>query len=176
MSMAMERGADIIRSEFTTGLSNLHAVEKQARELIERQIERLRNYPEMAMRLRQHLDETNRQEERLDRLLESYGESSSTLKDLAMKFTANMAAVSHAFSDDEIIKNTIANFAFENFEIASYQTSIAMAKMGGFHEAIPVLETSLREEEDMANWVRSHIDATTQQYLTLKASGEKADR
>lgn len=176
MSMAMERGSDVIRTEFTTALVNLHALEKQARQLMERQIERVDNYPDVAMRLRQHLDETNRQEERLDGLLEQFNESRSMLKDLAMQVTANMGAISHAMADDEILKNTFANQAFENFEIASYKSAICMAEAGGFSDAVRVLEQSLREEERMAEWVASNVETVTRQYLSLKSGGQKADR
>jgi ferritin-like metal-binding protein YciE len=177
MSMAMERGsADLIRTEFTTALVNLHAVEKQARQLMERQIERVQSYPDVAMRLRQHLDETNRQEERLDQLLDQFNESRSMLKDMAMQFTANMGAMTHAMADDEILKNTFANLAFENFEIASYRSAIAMAEAGGYSEAAQTLKQSLREEEQMAEWVGSNVETVTRQYLGLKASGESADR
>lgn len=176
MSMAMERGSDVIRTEFTTALVNLHALEKQARQLLERQIERVDNYPDVAMRLRQHLDETNRQEERLDGLLEQFNESRSMLKDLAMQVTANMGAISHAMADDEILKNTFANQAFENFEIASYKSAICMAEAGGFSDAVRALEQSLREEERMAEWVASNVETVTRQYLSLKSGGHKADR
>ncbi len=31
----------------------------------------------------------------------------------------SMAAIGHSMADDEILKNSFANFAFENFEIAA---------------------------------------------------------
>ncbi len=176
MSMAMERGSDIIRSELTTGLVNLHAVEKQARQLIERQIARVVNYPAVAQRLRQHLDETNRQEERLDKLLAQFDESRSVLKDMAMQMSANMGAIMHAAADDEILKNTFANLAFENFEIASYKSAICMAEAGSFNDVSRVLQQSLHEEEDMAGWISANVDQVTRQYLDLKSQSEKADR
>ncbi len=113
---------DVLRNEFVTGLVNIHAVEKQAMQLMQRQIERTRDYPEVAARLRRHMDETTMQHERLDKLLSQFGATPSTLKDLMMQASANMAALMHAASDDEILKNTFANAAFENFEAASYES------------------------------------------------------
>lgn len=168
--------SDVIRSEFVTGLINAHALEKQARELIERQLDRVRSYPDVAARLRQHLDETNRQEERLDRLLSGMNESSSGLKDLMLKLGGNIGALMHSTADDEILKNTFANLAFENFEIASYESLLTMARMGGFGEAEQLLQQSLQEEEAMAQWIRAHVDPITRQYLDLRGMGEKADR
>ncbi|WP_342587850.1 ferritin-like domain-containing protein [Alsobacter soli] len=169
-------GSDTIRSEFITGLRNAHALEKQARQLIERQLERVKSYPDVAQKLRQHLDETNAQEERLDQLLARFDESRSVLKDMATQFMANMGAMTHAMADDEILKNTFANLAFENFEIASYRSLISIAKAGGFSQEAQVLQQSLNEELAMAKWIDEHVDDVTQQYLSLKASGQKADR
>ena len=54
---------------YTTGLRNQHAVENQAIELLSRQVERLENYPEMEARMRQHIEESRSQAQRLEELL-----------------------------------------------------------------------------------------------------------
>jgi ferritin-like metal-binding protein YciE len=46
------------QSIYLTGLRNQHAVENQAIQLLERQIGRLENYPEMADRMRRHVAES----------------------------------------------------------------------------------------------------------------------
>src|SRR5947199_1875355 len=97
------------RDIFVVGLRNAHAMEVQARELMERQSERLDEYPEVKTKLAAHLQETNEQLKRLERCLESCGESTSTLKDTAQSVLANMQAMAHATAGDEILKNTFAN-------------------------------------------------------------------
>ena len=92
-SMRSASNPEYVRDLFVTGLRNAHAVEKQAIQLLERQIERIEGYPDVAQKLRQHLAETRQQHERLDRILESFDESRSVLKDFAMEFTANMGAL-----------------------------------------------------------------------------------
>ncbi len=173
----MANGAqDVMRNEFVAGLVNIHAVEKQAMQLMQRQIERTRDYPEVAARLRRHLDETQIQHQRLDKLLSQFGASPSTIKDLMMQASANMAALMHAASDDEILKNTFANAAFENFEAASYESLIAMAETAGYEDALAPLKQSLQEERDMAEWVHDNVEMVTRRYLELKGAGLKADR
>ena len=39
---------------------------------------------------------------------------------------ANLQAMAHSTADDEILKNTFANNAFENFQIAAYKSLIAL--------------------------------------------------
>src|SRR5947209_19485433 len=106
------------RETFVVGLRNAHAMEVQARELMERQSERLDEYPEVKAKLSAHLQETKEQMRRLEQCLESCGESTSSLKDSAQSFLANTQAMMHAMAGDEILKNTFANNAFEHFEIA----------------------------------------------------------
>jgi len=171
--MAME-AADSLRSIFVTGLRDAHALENQALSIMNRQIERLENYPDVAARLRSHVEETNGQIGRLEQILTSLGESHSAIKDLGASFMANMAALTHAAAGDEILKNSFANFAFENFEVASYRALINMARRGGFNIALPLLEQSLQEEKSMAAWVEQHLDAVTDRYLTLAGSGAQA--
>ena len=54
-------------SLFITGLKNAHALENQALELMNRQVERIENYPGVKARLEQHIQETHEQIARLDR-------------------------------------------------------------------------------------------------------------
>jgi len=88
-------GKEALQTLFITGVKNAHALEKEARQILSRQIERVTNYPEVAQKLRMHLDETNRQEERIDEILHALGEDRSLLKDWATQIMGNMAAVAH---------------------------------------------------------------------------------
>lgn len=153
------------RSIFITGLRNAHAMESQAQELTERQSERLTDYPEVQQRVRQHLDETKEQLRRLDQCLESLGESRSALKDAGLSFLGNMMAGSHAMADDEILKNSFGNYAFEHYEIAAYKSLLVMAEQLGLESARSLLQQSLREEQNMAKWIDDHLRDVTIQYM-----------
>jgi ferritin-like metal-binding protein YciE len=72
--------AQTAREIFIVGLRNAHAMETQARELMERQSERLDEYPEVKTKLTAHLQETNEQLKRLEQCLEACGETTSALK------------------------------------------------------------------------------------------------
>jgi ferritin-like metal-binding protein YciE len=64
--------ADKTRDTYIAGLRNQHAVENQAIELLERQIGRLENYPEMRERMQRHLEETREQAHRIEELLSGF--------------------------------------------------------------------------------------------------------
>jgi ferritin-like metal-binding protein YciE len=156
------------RDLFVVGLRNAHAMEVQARELMERQSERLMGYPEVQAKVRQHLEETNGQLQRLEQCLGTCGESSSTIKDMAQSAMANTMAMAHAMAGDEILKNTVANNAFENFEIAAYKSLLTMCGAAGADGARPLLEQNLEEEERMAAWIAANVETVTQQYMSLE--------
>jgi ferritin-like metal-binding protein YciE len=164
----MSEMASTAREIFLTGLRNAHAMETQARELMERQSERLSEYPEIRARLKTHLVETEGQMKRLDQCLSSLGETASTLKDTAQSFMGNMMAMAHTVADDEILKNIFANNAFENFEIAAYKSLLSLCGPAGAADAKPLLEQSLKEEEAMAAWVSRNVENMTLAYLSNK--------
>ncbi|QFU14939.1 ferritin-like domain-containing protein [Microvirga thermotolerans] len=168
--------SETVRSIFVTGLQNAHALEKEAVQLMSRQLERLENYPEMSDILRRHMQETEQQIRRLDEMLHTFGEDRSLLKDVATQFMANLAAAGHMPMADEILKNTFANHAFENFEIAAYMSLIAMAEASGYGRFVPALQETLREEQNAAQAIRDQIEPITRKYLMREAQGLKADR
>jgi ferritin-like metal-binding protein YciE len=167
---------ETVKNIFITGLQNAHALEKEALQLMQRQVERFEHYPEMSDLLRTHIRETEGQLRRLDEMLHNFGEDRSLLKDMATQFMANMAAAGHMPMADEVLKNTFANHAFENFEIASYKSLITMAEAAGHQRFVPALQETLREEEKTAQLIRDMIEPITRKYLMREAEGKKADR
>src|SRR5690349_2919354 len=73
----MNAVADRSRETYIVGLRNQHAVENQAIELLERQVGRLENYPEMRERMQHHLEESREQARRIEDLLSGLGTSHS---------------------------------------------------------------------------------------------------
>ena len=163
-----------VRLIFVTGLQNAHAVEQQALSLIDRQLDRLVRYPEIAERLRSHRLETEDQIRRLEDVLGSLGERPSHLKDMALGFMGNVAALSHVMAHDEVLKNQFVNAAFENFEIASYTSLIAIAEAADLPTAGALLQETLKEEVAMAAWVQDSLPGLTRKYVDLRAGGERA--
>ncbi|WP_375408882.1 ferritin-like domain-containing protein [uncultured Methylobacterium sp.] len=168
--------ADDIHAIYAAALKNAHAVELQALQIMERQVERLQRYPEMERILRRHIDETHQQRDRLQDAMSAVNESPSALKEGILGFMGNMAALAHAPAQDEILKNSFANHAFENFEIAVYNSLIVITEAAGQSRFVSAFETSLKEEQTMAQQVHDLIRPTTQRYIELTTTGAKADR
>src|SRR3954467_7672338 len=156
--MPSSSSVDQARDIYIVGLRNQHAVENQAIELLERQVGRLENYPEMRDRMEGHIEKSREEAGRLEELLARHDTSHSALKDTLMSVFANLAALGHSTASDEVVKNTFANFAFEQYEIASYSSLLTLAELAGDTAARTALNTSLREEKEMAQWIADHLD------------------
>jgi ferritin-like metal-binding protein YciE len=162
------------RSIFITGLRNAHAMENQALSIMKPQADGIENYPSVAQKLREHIQETHGQIARLERILESLDEDASTLKDTTLSVVGTVTALGHTMASDEILKNSFANFAFENYEIAAYSSLLALAEAGGFSDAKTLLLENLREEQAMADWLKQNFRSVTLQFANLREAGETA--
>jgi len=162
------------RDLLVIGLRNAHGMEVQARELMERQCARLNDYPAVQARVRQHLGETVQQLHRLEKCLAACGETASVIKDTVMSALGNLTAMGHAAADDEILKSTFANKAFEHYEIAAYKSLITLCAQAGMHGLQEPLGQSLAEEERMAAWLDDHIEEVTLSYLAKKSAGARS--
>ncbi|WLR95422.1 ferritin-like domain-containing protein [Shinella zoogloeoides] len=166
--------SDQIRDVFIAGLRNAHAMENQALSIMKPQVKRIETYPEVAAKLEQHIAETERQIVRLEDVLTGLNEDHSTFKDLALSFTGAMAALGHTVAGDEILKNSFANFAFENFEIAAYRSLQTIAEAGSYGAAVSAIEANLSEEKAMARWLEENLVGVTTRFLSLREVGETA--
>ena len=165
-----------LRSVFITGLQNAHAVENQALSLMDRQLDRLVRYPEIAERLLAHRLETEDQIRRLDDILGSLGQRASGFKDMALGFMGNLAAMGNVMASDEVLKNQFVNAAFENFEVASYTSLLALAEAAELPTAADLLRQTLQEEVAMAAWVQESLGPLTLKYVGLRADEGRASR
>ncbi len=159
---------------YILGLRNAHAVEKEALQVMRRQVDRVTNYPEVSKRLREHINETEEQVRRLGQILDQHEARPSMLKDLVTQVMGNAATIPHSTAGYEVLKNAFANQAFEAYEIAAYKALITMAMRQGDRKAIPLLKLSLAEEERMAKWCDENIGKLTVAYLDREAPAKTA--
>jgi ferritin-like metal-binding protein YciE len=68
------------------------------------------------------------------------------------------------------------NYAFEHFEIASYESLLAMAETAKQTSCIGLLRPSLHEERAMADWLADNLRDVTLRYLELSAENIEATR
>ena len=82
---------------FLTGLKYAHAMENQAHEMLERQAERMTDYPELQQRVTEHLLETKEQLARLEKCLANPNSSLSTIEDATQFGTWAISSIAITF-------------------------------------------------------------------------------
>lgn len=152
------------RQNYIAWLRDAHAMEEQALTMLQGMADRFENYPQLRARIRSHIQETEGQLAALARLLDRKGVDSSG--DAMRPVSALAPPIAECFTDDEVVKGTLAIYAFENMEIASYRILITAAEQLGDAEAVDVFNRSLEQEEAMADWLASHSAQITRSFLS----------
>ncbi len=159
---------------YLTGLRNQHAVETQAIGTIQNELPRMKPYPELHAKMQQDKDQSETQAARLDDLLAKHGSSKSLAKEAVTGAVATVAGFAHVTAADEVLKNVLAAVAFKAYEIGSYKVLLALAEAAGATADKAALEQSMREEQDMGDWLGSHLPGFVHAYLNNQSKGETA--
>lgn len=134
---------------FIHELSDIYSAEKQLTKALPK-MARASSEQELANAFETHLEETNGQVERIDKIVEK-----CDIKLKRMKCAAMEGLVEESKDIiDAIEKGPLRDAALiggaqkvEHYEIASYGTLCAMARQLGFDDAVPLLEATLKEEK-----------------------------
>lgn len=165
---------DVAREHFLDWLRDAHAMEEQAETMMSTLSARLEHYPALKQRIDLHIEETREQARMLQTCLTRYDTDNSTMKDMTGKVMASVHGMATMFASDEVIKGGLMSYAFEHFEIATYNTLIAGARALGDQESLQVFETILLQERAMADWLAEHLPETTMSYLLIAANDSTA--
>lgn len=146
-------------------LRDAHAMENANIKTLEGQVKKFDNNPNVVGKLREHLETTRSQKERLEGVIKQLGGDVSKIKDMTGTFlSATQGAVSLS-APDAIVKSALSNYATESFEIACYQSLVAAADAQNMPDVKRVCQAILDEEREMASWLEHHIPRLTNEYL-----------
>ena len=154
---------------YVTGLRNQHAVETQAIGTLQNQLPRMTAYPELHARMQADKDGSEQQAARLDQILAGHDTNKSFLKEAVAGTVATVAGFAHAPSGDDVLKNVLAAIGFKAYEIGSYKALIALAEAAGAAEDVSFLETSMKEEQQVGDWLGSNLPGIVRAYLQQAA-------
>jgi ferritin-like metal-binding protein YciE len=147
-------------------LRDAHAMEEQAEQMMRATADRLKDYPELRLKVVEHLEDTRRQAIAVRGCIERRGGKISVVKDMAARTTAIAQGLGGLFFTNEVVKALQALYTFEHMEIAAYSILIATAEHVGDDRTKAVCETILAEEKAMAAWVYEHLLEMTHEYLS----------
>jgi len=155
---------------YLTGLRNQHAVETQAIGTVKNELSRMEPYPDLHARMQQEMERSTTQAARLDDLLAQHGTSKSVAKEAVTGTVATVAGFVHTGASDEVLKNVLAAVGYKAYEIGSYKVLLTLAEAAGATADKAVLEQSMQEEQEMGDWLGSHLPSFVHAYLNQRAN------
>ena len=164
---------DRLRRKLVDYVQNVHAMEQNVLLMLDSMILTTGD-AEIAGMLRQHKEETRRQERRLNERLKALRglNLSSTGKDLSAILAAQVKGVADLWRADKPLRNARDAFVTEHLEIAAYELLERLAERAGDPETAEVARTNRAEEEAMAQRIASNWDRFLD--LTLNEEGVRA--
>jgi len=162
------------RESVIAWLNDAYGMEKNAIQMLEHRVSDTKDHPRIQAMVQQHLQETRRHAEQVESCIKSLGSSVSTIKSSMGTIGGTLSSLSTGMASDEAVKNALADYSYENFEIACYTSLIAAAEAIGESQVASICNQILRDEQKMATFLLQNIPTITQEYLGQQAREHNA--
>ena len=156
-----------ITKEIADWLRDAHAMESNLVKMLEGQVPRLADYPDIQQGVAAHAEESKRHAELIEAALESLGEDPSLLKESVAKLTGMISPLGVGMASDAPVKIVLADYAAEHFEIACYRSLVAACEAAGLTDIAATCAEILAEEVRMADTLQESIESVTAAHLDL---------
>lgn len=161
------------REQFIQWLGDAHAMEVGIISTLEKHIADAKGQPKVRATLTQHWKETKRHAEEMKKALASLGGSHPVLKEGVSKLANLVAGLVTTMAADTTVKNAIADFATEHFEIACYKSLIVTANALGEKKIAATCKAILKEELAMAKVLDTQLQGINEAYLSTLEDAEQ---
>jgi ferritin-like metal-binding protein YciE len=149
-------------------LNDAYAMESNLIQTLENHASDAEGHPQMQAKIEEHLQATRLHAEMVKGCVERLGSSTSAIKTGLSNLMAAVQGLGTSAASDELVKNVLADYAAEHFEIACYTSLISAAQQLGELDIATICQQILRDEQDMANWLQQQIPVATQEFLSLQ--------
>jgi ferritin-like metal-binding protein YciE len=152
-----EKGAGDLDQQVVKYLTDAHAIEEQAIQLLSRGVD-IAGDEVLAQLYEQHLEETREHKRLVEERLEAHGAEPNSLKDAAMRLGALNWGMFFQAQPDTPGKLAAFAHAFEFLEIGGYEQLVRVARRAGDEETVRVVEGILVQERAAARKVAAQFD------------------
>ena len=154
------------KEQLITWLNDAHAMELSLEKNLEDHIKDAANISELRDGLEEHLLATRRHAIRITEAVHRLGGTLSQVRSVVATAMGRLEGMATSLFKDEIVKDVLADYAAEQFEVACYTSLIAAAQEFGEAEVADLCRKNLHEDQAMAEWLRVQIPVVTRHYLT----------
>lgn len=153
------------RDQLIVWLNDAYAMEQALEETLKQHAADAKDDVEVHGRIQRHIEETRNQAVTVKSCIESLGgEVSGAKSAFASVFGAMQGMVTKPMGDT-MVKNAIADYAAEHFEIATYRVLIDTAEQIGENDIARKLTDNLRQEQDMARFIEDKLPGAVHKTL-----------
>jgi ferritin-like metal-binding protein YciE len=145
-------------------LDDAHAMESGLIPILEHHASHFgERFPNAARRLQQHVVETQQHVQRLQECLRLLDSAPSGVKSALSSLIGSVEGTTTAIFRDQLVKDALADYASEQFEVACYTALVSAATELGYPEIATLCKQNLQEDQAMAAWVLQHIPSVVSQ-------------
>jgi ferritin-like metal-binding protein YciE len=153
------------REELIDWLRDAYAMERGLEMTLKKQAENQEFSGILRAQAQIHLEETRRHAAAVKACLESLDSDPSTLKTGIAESMELIKGMGTMFSEDQRVKDLLAAYASEHFEIACYRALQTAAEITGVPEIAAVCQSIIPDEERMATWLAANLPEVVAEYL-----------
>jgi ferritin-like metal-binding protein YciE len=146
-------------------LRDAHAMESNIVNMLEGQLARLSDFPDLQQSVQMHAEESKRHADLVEAALQSLGEDPSLLKEGMARIAGRLSPMGLAMASDAPVKIVLSNYAIEHFEIACYRSLEIAATAAGLPNVAETCREILEDEENMARLIEPAIEVVTNAHL-----------
>lgn len=151
-------------------LEHAHAMEIAVQEVFESHAKQATDSPLVSARLDEHLEATRGHVKIMKGDMERLGQRVSPLKSGAGSLMGSIQAIATGFLGDPVLRNLLADYSAQKYQIAFYRTLILVATEMGDVQTAETAQDILREEEAMADWIERQLPTVAAETLRQKSA------
>ncbi|HXF10600.1 MAG TPA: DUF892 family protein [Desulfuromonadaceae bacterium] len=162
------------KEEVIEWLRDAYAMERGLEVTLEKISESDLHDSEVRSAAARHLEETREHAETVGSLLRSLGADTSTIKAGLGIMAETVKGIGSRMAHDEVVKDLLASYAMEHFEIACYSALVTAAEEAGLMEVADACEQIISDEEEMADALSNALPVVVEDYLTRPERSRRA--
>ena len=159
------------KEEIIDWLRDAYAMERGLEIMLNKQSQNDELHAELRAQARVHLEETKRHAALVEECLKVLGSDTSTIKTGGWQAMEALKGASTNFARDERVKDLLAAYASEHFEIACYRALTIAAQQAGLPQVAAACEEIIFDERNMARWIDENLPVVVSSYLSEVAAG-----
>jgi ferritin-like metal-binding protein YciE len=151
-------------------LDDAYAMENALLPIFETHAALSADQPVLQARLQEHVERTRQHGEAIKGCIERLAHRPSRLKVSAATLMGTIQTMSAAVLGDVVLRNFLADYAAQRYQIAFYKAVMAAAADLGDTQTLQTCQGILREEEEMVDWIERQIPEVVRESLRQKSA------